>query len=58
MDIIEQEAVGPLKAAGQLEGVEVTIGGNADKLTEARKALQWNLLLALLITYLLMAALF
>jgi hydrophobic/amphiphilic exporter-1 (mainly G- bacteria), HAE1 family len=58
MDIITQEAVAPLKAAGQLEGVEVTLGGNADKLTEARNALQWNLLLALLITYLLMAALF
>ena len=58
MDIINNEAVTPLKAAGQLEGVEVTIGGNADKLTEALNALQWNLLLALLITYLLMAALF
>ncbi len=58
MNIIENEAVAPLKAAGQLEGVEITIGGNADKLTEARQALQWNLLLALLITYLLMAALF
>lgn len=58
MDIIEQDAVAPLKGAGQLEGIEITIGGNADKLTEARLALQWNLLLALLITYLLMAALF
>jgi HAE1 family hydrophobic/amphiphilic exporter-1 len=34
------------------------VGGNADKLTETRLALQWNLLLALVITYLLMAALF
>ena len=58
MDIITNEAVAPLKAGGQLEGVDVTIGGNADKLTDARNALQWNLLLALLITYLLMAALF
>ncbi len=58
MDIIEQEVVAPLKEAGQLDGVEITIGGNADKLAEARQALQWNLLLALLITYLLMAALF
>ncbi len=58
MDILEKETVTPMKAAGQLPGVEVTIGGNADKLTEARQALQWNLLLALLITYLLMAALF
>ncbi len=58
MDIITSEVLAPLKAGGQLEGVDVTIGGNADKLTEARNALQWNLLLALLITYLLMAALF
>ena len=34
------------------------IGGNADKLVETREALQWNLLLALVITYLLMAVLF
>ena len=34
------------------------MGGNADKLEETRSALQWNLLLALIITYLLMAALF
>jgi HAE1 family hydrophobic/amphiphilic exporter-1 len=58
MDIINNEVVAPLKAGGQLKGVDVSIGGNADKLTEARNALQWNLLLALLITYLLMAALF
>ncbi len=58
MDIIGNEVVGPLKAGGKLPGVEVTIGGNADKLAEAGQALQWNLLLALLITYLLMAALF
>ncbi|MCF8056962.1 MAG: efflux RND transporter permease subunit [Desulfocapsa sp.] len=58
MDIIANEVVAPLKAGGQLAGVEVTIGGNADKLAEAGRALQWNLLLALLITYLLMAALF
>lgn len=58
MDIIEHEVVAPLKKGGKLEGVEITIGGNADKLAEAGRALQWNLLLALLITYLLMAALF
>ncbi|AGF79403.1 cation/multidrug efflux pump [Desulfocapsa sulfexigens DSM 10523] len=58
MNIIENEAVASLKAAGQLKGVDITIGGNADKLSAARLALQWNLLLALLITYLLMAALF
>jgi len=50
--------VAALQAGGQLKDVLVQIGGNADKLTETRLALQWNLLLALVITYLLMAALF
>ena len=36
----------------------ITLSGTADKLREAWKALRWNLLLALAITYLLMAALF
>ncbi len=58
MEIIENEIVGPLHAAGELDGLEVTIGGNADKLEATGEALQWNLLLALLITYLLLAALF
>ena len=47
-----------LKEAGQLSGVDVKLGGNADKLVETFDALKWNLLLAILITYLLMAALF
>jgi len=58
MEIIENDIIATLQKGGQLEGVEVGVGGNADKLTETRQALQWNLLLALLITYLLMAALF
>jgi HAE1 family hydrophobic/amphiphilic exporter-1 len=36
----------------------VSLSGTADKLREAWQALRWNLLLALAITYLLMAALF
>jgi HAE1 family hydrophobic/amphiphilic exporter-1 len=58
METIEKDIVGTLRAAGELEGVQIRIGGNADKLAETGKALQWNLLLAVLITYLLMAALF
>jgi HAE1 family hydrophobic/amphiphilic exporter-1 len=58
MEIIENEIIPSLKEAGKLDTVTVTLGGNADKLVETRKALQWNLLLALVITYLLMAALF
>ena len=57
MDLIDQ-TIKELKQAGNLTNVETELGGNADKLVETGKALQWNLLLALLITYLLMAALF
>ncbi|MFN2367062.1 MAG: efflux RND transporter permease subunit [Desulfurivibrionaceae bacterium] len=58
MDIIENEVIGALAAQGKLAGLKVEVGGNADKLVETRRALQWNFLLALAITYLLMAALF
>ena len=58
LEMINNDIIPSLRKAGKLNNVEVEVGGNADKLTETRKALQWNLLLALLITYLLMAALF
>ncbi|MBU0676062.1 MAG: efflux RND transporter permease subunit [Proteobacteria bacterium] len=58
METIETDIIGSLRTAGQLNNVEVAVGGNADKLTQTRRALQWNLLLAIMITYLLMAALF
>lgn len=58
MEIIENKVVGNLKAAGQLKGVSVTIGGNADKLAQAIASMRWNLLLAAIIVYLLMSALF
>jgi HAE1 family hydrophobic/amphiphilic exporter-1 len=58
MELISDELVPQLEKAGQLEGVSVSIGGNADKLTETRQALQWNFLLAVVITYLLLSALF
>ena len=58
IEIIENDLVEPLTAAGKLKDVTITIGGNADKLVATGEALKWNLLLALLITYLLLAALF
>ena len=58
MNIIQNNLITPMKNEGKLDGLDLSIGGNADKLEETGKALQWNLLLALLITYLLMAALF
>ncbi len=58
LERIENDIIPMLESQGKLENVRVVVGGNADKLMETRKALQWNLLLALVITYLLMAALF
>jgi len=57
MEIVESGVIAPLRDSGALKGIGVRLGGNADKLTETRQALQWNFLLAILITYLLLAAL-
>lgn len=59
MDRITNEIVLPLDTAGELEGgYAVNLSGTADKLRQTWDALRWNLILALAITYLLMAALF
>ncbi|HEC17464.1 MAG TPA: efflux RND transporter permease subunit [Sedimenticola sp.] len=58
LEAVNEELVPRLAAAGRLDGVNVHVGGNADKLTETRLALQWNFLLAVVITYLLLSALF
>jgi HAE1 family hydrophobic/amphiphilic exporter-1 len=58
LETIQNDVVAPLQQAGGLKEVQVLVGGNADKLKEALDALQWNLILAALIVYLLMAALF
>ncbi|PQO44710.1 efflux RND transporter permease subunit [Blastopirellula marina] len=59
MDQITTEIIRPLEASGKL-GPEyrITLAGTADKLGKTWTSLRFNLLLALLITYLLMAALF
>jgi len=59
METIESEVLRPIQEAGRLGGLyQANLSGSADKLTQTRQALQWNLLLALAITYLLLAALF
>ncbi|RMF41926.1 MAG: efflux RND transporter permease subunit [Planctomycetota bacterium] len=59
MQRINQEIVEPLHEEGLLGGeTMINLSGTADRLREAWEALRWNLLLALAITYLLMAALF
>jgi HAE1 family hydrophobic/amphiphilic exporter-1 len=56
---IQRLVVDPLVAAGGLDGgYAIRLGGTADKLRATWKALWFNLVLAGLITYLLMAALF
>jgi HAE1 family hydrophobic/amphiphilic exporter-1 len=59
MDTIRAKVVEPVKASGQLSSLyRIELGGTADDLTKTRKALQWNFILAILISYLLMSALF
>jgi len=56
---IQQQIVDPLVAAGALDGgYSIRLGGTTDKLRATWKSLWFNLALAGLITYLLMAALF
>ena len=59
MDIVRDEIVEPMKQRGEFSGLyRVELAGTADKLEAAGAALQWNLILALIITFLLMSALF
>ena len=59
MQRIDDEIIAPLRASGQLEGgYQINLAGTADKLRQTWMALRFNVVLALLITYLLMAALF
>ena len=59
MEVLEKEVVRPMRQGGELtDGLNVNLGGTADRLLEAWQAMQFNLLLALAVTYLLMAGLF
>lgn len=59
MQILQTKIIRPLRESGQLDGgYRVNLAGTADKLSSTWEALQFNVSLALLITYLLMAALF
>lgn len=59
MELIEQEIIQPGLATGEIPPeCQVHLAGTADKLVATWKALRWNFVLALLVTYLLMAALF
>ena len=59
MQIIENKIIAPIKNSNELGNLyNINLAGTADDLVVTRRALQWNFILALVITYLLMAALF
>lgn len=59
IEIVQTEIIRPLQDAGSFDGgYRASLSGAADKLRDTWNALRWNVALALLITYLLMAALF
>ncbi|MGD9262676.1 MAG: efflux RND transporter permease subunit, partial [Desulfobacterales bacterium] len=58
MEIVDNQVLLPLAKQDLLKGTDVDQSGVADKLSEARQTLQWDFILAALIAYLLMAALF
>ena len=59
MELLQSQIITPLKQGGSLGRLyNIDLAGTADDLTQTYDALKWNLLLALLITYLLIAALF
>ena len=59
MEMIENEILKPMTAAGKLGGLyRASLSGTADKLAQAARSLRLNLILAVIITYLLLAALF
>ena len=59
METIQQQVLLPLKESGALGRLyHIRLSGTADDLTKTYHALKYNFLLAVLITYLLMAALF
>ncbi len=58
METIENDVVTPMREQDMLEGMTVRMSGAAEKLVQTWGALKWNFVLAALIAYLLMAALF
>jgi hydrophobic/amphiphilic exporter-1 (mainly G- bacteria), HAE1 family len=57
--IVKEEIIQPLREKGELSGgYSIRLTGNADKLEKTRQAMSGNFLLAIIITYLLLAVLF
>ena len=59
MDTIQSEILDPMRESGQLAPpYKVSLTGAASKLVETLEAIRWDLILALVLTYLLLSALF
>jgi HAE1 family hydrophobic/amphiphilic exporter-1 len=58
METITARVIQPMSEQNMLQGTDVQQSGVADKLTETRQTLQWDFILAAIIAYLLMSALF
>ncbi len=57
--LVAEKVIDPLKSSGVLGNIyQIHMGGTADNLTRTRESLMWNFLLAVVISYLLMSALF
>ncbi len=58
LDILQRDVIDKLVAEGLPPGVRIRLSGTADKLVATAAEMQWDLLLALAIVYLVMAVLF
>ncbi len=59
VQIISEKVLAPILNSGSLSNIyQISMGGTADDLTKTRQALMWNFILAMIISYLLMSALF
>ncbi len=59
IEAVQEKVVGPLLASGELPpNVRIELGGSAGKLRDAQQQFGWVLLVALLISFFLLAALF
>ena len=58
MDILRQQVIPALEKQGLPEGVKINLSGEADQLTRTWNAMVWQLLMAIVIVYLVMAILF
>ncbi|MHA1536053.1 MAG: efflux RND transporter permease subunit [Alphaproteobacteria bacterium] len=58
IEIINSKVIGPMMKAGLPPGVRINISGTADKLTKTWNHMVYDLLLAIIIVYLVMAVLF